>query len=485
MFIRGLLGYLPANIIQGIVGVLTIVALTNLLTPEQYGRYALVFSMLTLAHVAGFSWIEAAMARYWAAQKSPQDLADLYVSLYRALLLVTAVAMPLGALALYVIPMPAPLEWALAIALLGIPVRCAYSMIREASRARGAVHAAAFLDIWFSIACLAFSLAAIVLGSGASGPMIGLLLGPLLALPVALPRELRHAVGGRFQWRWIKQALIYGYPISISLGMAAVLAATDRFMIAFYMNDAAVGAYHASYSIANRTLDIMFIWLGSAGVPALTMALERGGIPMLKTVATQKARTLLLITMPAATGVALVARPLSDVLIGSELRTQASSITPLIALSSFLAGLLYYYFNQAFVLSKRTDLLLIGMSIAAVSNAVLNAALIPSMGLMGAALATALGFGIAILASVIVARQSLSLPFPFKAFFQCLICCAIMAAAVSMLPAIGGLEELLMDAAVGATIYSAAAYLMNAGDIRALAMQFKTAFRTRREVPHG
>ena len=43
-----------------------------------------------------------------------------------------------------------------------------------------------------------------------------------------------------------------------------MLASTDRFLLALFMNEAAVGAYHAAYSIANRTLDVMFVWLGAA-----------------------------------------------------------------------------------------------------------------------------------------------------------------------------------------------------------------------------
>jgi O-antigen/teichoic acid export membrane protein len=45
MFWRGVLGYLPVNIAQGVVGLLTIVLFTRVLTPEQYGVYALAFSV--------------------------------------------------------------------------------------------------------------------------------------------------------------------------------------------------------------------------------------------------------------------------------------------------------------------------------------------------------------------------------------------------------------------------------------------------------
>ena len=59
--------------------------------------------------------------------------------------------------------------------------------------------------------------------------------------------------------------------------MGLALATTDRFVLGASLNPAAVGAYHAGYSLSNRTLDVLFAWLGMAGGPAAVAALERGG----------------------------------------------------------------------------------------------------------------------------------------------------------------------------------------------------------------
>lgn len=466
MFIRGVLGYLPANIIQGIVGVLTILVLTNLLTPTQYGIYALALSLFTFAHVILFTWIEAAMARYWQAQKNPKALSNLYASLYRCLAILTLVYLPLVGLAGIFIPIKDELRWPVIIGLAGIPLRCLMIIAKEAMRARGAVRPAVAIDISYTMGVFVIGLAAILMGAGAAGPMIGFIIAPLLIIPFAMPVERSYARDGTYDARIAKQAFIYGYPIAIALGMATVLSSTDRFMIAYFMNEAAVGAYHASYSLANRTLDIMFIWLGAAGVPALIAALEKGGEKSLHEAASEQANTLMLVTMPAAVGIALVARPLSEVLIGPELRTEAANITPLIAAASFLAGLLYYYFNQAFVLAKRTDLLLLTMAFPAVSNVVLNILLIPQFGLYGAAIATILGFVIAIASSILIARPHIAMPVPLKAVAQCALCCMIMSAAVVVLPPMRGWLELLISAAVGATVYSLAAYVIDAAGVR-------------------
>lgn len=484
MFLRGLLGYLPANIISGLVGVASIWVFTHLLTPEQYGTYALAFSVFTLVHVGLFSWAEAAMARFWPAQSTPRDLADLYSTLYRALGLASLALVPVCIALLVFEPLPAIMVWPVLLALVGIPLRSALIMAKEGFRARGDVRTAAAIDIWFVIGVFGLGVAAIMLGAGAAGPLIGFLVAPLLALPLVLSKDRAVMKNGRFNCDLLRRAIHYGYPISMSLGMAVVLNSTDRFMLAWFMDEAAVGAYHASYSLANRTLDILFVWLGMAGVPAMVMALEKDGHSALRAAAFQHGQTVILIALPAAVGVALVARPLADVLIGPELRQASASVTPLIAASGFLSGLLFYYFNQAFVLGKRTDRLLAVMAVPAVANIAFNVVLIPRLGIYGAALATLLSFAVAIIASVVGARGVIAMPLQTRALLSCGVCCVPMAAIVYVLPDWGGLLELITKSAAGAATYLGCAYAMNAAGLRDLLANLGHTLNLR-QAPHG
>src|SRR3569623_1226927 len=84
MFWRGVLGYLPANLVQGMVGLLTIVAFTRLLTPQAYGDYALAFSVMSLVNTCLFVWLEASMARFYAPESAADRLPAHFATLYRA-----------------------------------------------------------------------------------------------------------------------------------------------------------------------------------------------------------------------------------------------------------------------------------------------------------------------------------------------------------------------------------------------------------------
>ena len=469
MFWRGVWGYLPANIVQGVVGFLAIILFTRLLSPEDFGRYALAFSAMTLAHVAVFSWLEAAMARFWAAQ-TPGAAQGHFASLYRTAFVLSAAFLVVTGLIVWLLPTDPLFRIALAVGLAGAPARCMVKLAQERFRAEGEVAKSARLDMAVTAGGLAIGVGFALTGMGAAAPLLGLGLAPLAALPFVLPGELKQARGGAFEAGRVRDYAMYGYPIAASLALTVVLSSTDRFVLDAYLGEAAVGAYHASYSIANRTLDVLFLWLGTAGQPALVMALERGGMDRLKVAAREQLSTFLLVGLPAAAGVALVARPLSEVLIGEELRTAAASVTPWIALSALLFGLTAYYFGQAFTLGKKTRRLLIAMAIPAGLNVVLNLILVPRFGLMGAAWATAASFGLGMVATMLIGRRVVALPIPWESLARCGVATGIMALVVSSLPAVGGLGELMLDAGVGAMVYAAAALTLNAAGVRTVAL---------------
>ena len=217
------------------------------------------------------------MARFWAAERTPDGLAAHFASLYRTSFAIIAVFIPVAAVAVWLAPLTPALKVAVAFGLAGAPVRNLAKLAQERFRAAGEVSKAAGLDIFVAILGFLVGAGFAVAGAGAASPLLGLAIAPFFALPFILPGELRQTTGGTVDRARLRAYAAYGYPIAASLTLALVLASTDRFLLAAFMDAAAVGAYHASYSLANRTLDVIFIWLGAAGAPAMVMALERGG----------------------------------------------------------------------------------------------------------------------------------------------------------------------------------------------------------------
>ena len=152
-----------------------------------------------------------------------------------------------------------------------------------------------------------------------------------------------------------------------------------------------------------------------AGGPALVAALEQGGPEALRRTSHQQASLMVLIALPAAAGLALVAAPLSQLMIGEGLSAEAARVTPWIALGALFSGVTTYYLNHAFTLARRTRRLVAAFGVPALANLVLCLLLIPRFGLDGAVWATAASYAVGLITSYVLMRGCLPLPIPWNA----------------------------------------------------------------------
>ncbi|WP_297513765.1 lipopolysaccharide biosynthesis protein [uncultured Caulobacter sp.] len=477
MFWRGVLGYLPVNVAQGVVGLLTIVLFTRVLDPAQYGAYALAFSVGSLTQTILLTWTEAAMARFLAARAEDGRVADHFATLYR-LWFGAAVAVPLACAVVVLLPLNGPLKIAIIAALASTLVNSLMKLAQERRRAAGEVSGAALLAIAQTVGGFAIGSALAFAGLGGASPILGV--GAISAVCVALvlPGELKRMAGGKFDRGLAKAYAAYGLPVSMSLILALVLASTDRLLLGAFLGETAVGVYHAGYSLGSRTLDVVFIWLGMAGAPALVSALERGGPAALADAAREQAGFMIALTLPAAVGLALVSRPLAELMIGEGLRDGAAHVTPWIAASGWLSGMTTYYLLQAFTLARRTPLLIVSMSAPALANVILNLVLIPRLGLDGALWATVVSYGLGALVAWALGRRACPLPIPWDVLAKAAIASLAMAACVLALPSPGGVLELVLKAGVGAAVYGLAVLSLDIGGLRG-----RLSLIVRRRVP--
>ncbi|MCW5725629.1 MAG: lipopolysaccharide biosynthesis protein [Maricaulaceae bacterium] len=465
---RHLLGYLPMQAAQAIVGFGGIVVLTRLLPPEEYGRYALVLAAMHLTHMALFTWLESAVARFHARADKRGGLAAHLASAYGAWLAAAALALVLGGLGIWLAPLAADLKTALGFGLAALVVRALGNIGLETHRAAGRV--ARYSGLESLVLLLGFGLGVgfiIATPLGAAGPFAGMALGALAALLIDLPSHLNRAKNSAPKPKRARIYLAYGLPISASLVFEHLLSVGDRFLIAGFLDEAAVGLYAAGYGMADRVMNILFVWMGMALTPLLISALEREGPQAARDVALRAARIMGLVAFPAAAGLALVAAPLAGVMVGEDFREGAAMIAPWIALAGLMNGLMTYYFHEAFILKRRTGMMAAMMAGAAVLNLVLNIALLPLFGITGAAIATVIAYGAGLTACALIGRRLFPLPVPLRDWGKAALATAGMALAVIAVPGEGpAILTLLIKAGAGAAVYAALALALNVAGCR-------------------
>lgn len=468
---RQIINYVPVNLANILVSFGGIFILTRLLDASEYGRYALALVTMQLVHTLFFTWMEAAMERYHARASAKGDLPGHLKTLFQIAGLLAVATFALFMTALYVIPISAPMKTIMAFALMSTCLQTVMRIGFEAHKAADRITRYSILSsgqmlLGFTIGILLIMLTPL----REAGPFIGLIVANAVVLIFDLPFYLKRMKGGSFDKSAVKPFMIYGLPICFSLILELALSSSDRYVIGIMLSEADVGRYSAGYGLANRSIDVLFIWIGLAVTPHLVRVLEHDGLQRCLSELKSYGATLLLVTMPAAVGLGLTAEPMSY-LLGEPVREAGAQIIPWIVGAGVANGMISYYVQRAFMLGGKTILLPVAMIAPMALNLGLNIWLLPIYGIMGAVYATVISYAFGLIFAIWVARKYFPLPLPFKAFGKISLACAAMIAAVLALPLPGNMNpwlEVLIKAGVGAPIYIGLVIAMNAADCRDL-----------------
>ncbi|MEM1105402.1 MAG: polysaccharide biosynthesis C-terminal domain-containing protein [Pseudomonadota bacterium] len=471
-FLRHLSGYAPARLSHAIAAFGGVYVFTRLLGPEDYGRYALLVSLLALVHTASAAWAEAGAYRFGAGQGARSAKAGHFALALR--MIGAAALMGLACfLALWFALRGMP-EYSGAMPLLALlfAAGCLVQLAQETHRA-GLNVARYSLNETFHIlggfligAALAWQT-----GLGALAPLVGLLASRLVIASREGAWLFGQARGGRVAQGAGRAWRAYGVPVAVALVLDLVLSASDRFLIAAVLGEAAVGAYAAGYGIADKTVLMMCAWPAIAASPLLMARYEAAGAAAAGAEASKLITAVLFVALPATTGLALVAEPLSEAVIGAPLRGQAAEIIPWIAIAGLLNGLLVYVASEPYQLSRRTGLRAALMAVPAILNIVLNLILLPRFGLMGAVYATVISYAIGFFVLASAGRRLVPLAWPWMDAAKLIACCLAMAPAVWAAPNVGGWAQLLLEAGCGAAVYFSAAFVLDVAGVRAFVIR--------------
>lgn len=468
---RHLAGYLPVNLASGLASFGAVYVFTRALGAEEYGVYALMVWTMAMIHTVSLTWVEAAAYRFTAEAEATGRLADHYATAVSLMLKALLAAFAIAGFVWFCLRghphYAATMPWIAAL----LPINTVVQVALQAHKAGLRVRRYAFTETVRLL--MGFTVGALLAwrtGLGAAAPFAGLACAAgLMALRegVWLAGASR---GGKSSPAREKAWAAYGLPVAGALILDLVVSGIDRPMIAALMEngEAAVGAYAAGYGVADKTVLLVCAWAAMAGGPLVMAAYERGGREAAALEARNLVRMLLFAGVPAAAGIALVARPLGEAMIGEAVRAQAIGIMPWIAASGLANGLMIHYFAEAFQLARRTHERAILMLVPAAVNIALNFALIPAMGLMGAVAATLVCYVTGILLLALAGRRHVALPLPVGDAARIGVAALAMWPVVWALPDPGGWPELFLKAGAGAFTYLLVSLVLDAGGARTI-----------------
>jgi O-antigen/teichoic acid export membrane protein len=264
-------------------------------------------------------------------------------------------------------------------------------------------------------------------------------------------RELRTTVRG--SWRWLLAAAT---PFALTGILARIYTYSDTFLLSRLSTNVEVGYYSVPFKIA---FAFQFIPLALIGAlyPAMSETAARDRT-RLGTTFTEGVRSLLLVAMPIAFGIGVLAGPIVATVYGSSF---LPSVLPLAVLAAAIP-LTFVNFPAGYLLNavdrQATSTILV--AIATTVNILLNIVLIPTRGAVGAAISALAATALLTIMNLIVVRHVV--PFDLHAlvhpFLRILVACLAMSAIVLLTVSL----PLVVPVLFGAITYGVVAYMIGA-----------------------
>jgi O-antigen/teichoic acid export membrane protein len=398
------LTYVGARGLAAALNMASLAVFTRLAPTETYGAYLLVLSWALVLYGATCQWPKFSFfALYDEARAGVQ--AGTVLRLLAVMIGLAALAASVAAALGLVEPRAAA---AIVAAVFGMT---AFEGSAEIARTRLEVRAVALSIVLRAVLVLGLGSAALL----ATGDPVHLLLATALAnVLAALPACLAIAplLRGAGSLAEAGRLLAYGWPLVLSFGTAALAQTIDRFVIGGSIGTRELGAYGAVADVLRQSFVVFGDGIALSLISLAKRDARAGGMAAARPVLEDAARALTLVAGFGAVFFLAFDDLVVGVLLGPDYRETALSVIPILVAASILLMVRSYYFGHVIYFAPSSRLDAVASAALLVTTGGLCALLIPRFGLVGAALAVAIGQGVACLVFVLGAGPRLRMPLP-------------------------------------------------------------------------
>lgn len=463
MLVRHSFIYLLGRLISAAATFASLWLFSRLFAPAEYGFYVTIITIAAVANMSILQWLRVTQMRFLPGSDKPDHLRQVVMGLYLSLL---------GGVAI---------------------VGAAVGLFLPANTATPHLAGAAVLAVWamslaeFSLDILRQRLQPVkylLFSTLRDVALIGFVLlfiwgglkGGALVLAYVAANLLPVVIWARSIWQgaWppkgdkalSKTLFDYGLPLAGIYLLSALVTNADRLLLPWLASQHDAGLYGAAYGLSRQSLYMIMQSVNLAALPLAFKALEKGGVAEAQKQLKQNLTILMLIALPGAVGLGVLAPQVAHTLLGSEFATAAEYLLPWLAASALVMGIRTFYTDQAFQLAKATRTPMVIMLISALLAVPLSAVFIVLYGLHGAAYGVLAAAVLALALSWHLGQKAFPLPVPWRDLGKVALATLIMAACVWPLRQMSGWVELMATVSFGGAVYGAVVLASNVAGLR-------------------
>lgn len=412
----GFKAQLSSQVVSAAVGGAITVVLAHLLTPNEYGLFFLAISVFGFCKVFTRLGIARSAGRYIAEYKetNPEQIPHII----RTAVIVNTVTIAIAALVLgfghqqiaNLLQQPdlAPL---LLFGILYLVFTTYATFLSKVWQGFEEITLASLIEICSQSGRLVFSVGFVLAGFGAMGALGGYAVAT--AIPVCIGTVILYrsyyTVGetaATVESGLRRRIVEYSIPITATNTADRVDKEIDTILIGVFLSAAAVGQYVIGKQVV-RFIETPMNALGFTLSPTFGAQKAEGNIERASRIYEVALRHILLLYIPAGAGIILVADPFIRLFFGTDY-IGAVPVLQVLGVFVVLQAITKLSGNGLDYLGRARSRA-IAKTVASVVNVVLNVALIPTIGIVGAALATVVTHGMYTLFTLYIIAQEFEL----------------------------------------------------------------------------
>ncbi len=343
-------------------------------------------------------------------------------------------------------------------------------MGQEIMRARFQVREFVTGAVLRTIVSFGFCLAAIKLGWGGFGLLVGSAVAYFVTAAYSA-RTIWNAPLAKADMGDLRLFFRLGFVFTITAFVYTFQCSMDRLFLAWHSSEASSGLYGASVDLTRQIIQMPAGSLAAAAFPIAVSSLAQYGTSKAREQLERFGEILLAVSVPAAVGLALTITYLASFLLGPAFRDTAELIVPMIAAGWLFQCITQYYVHVSFHLAKKPEWSLVqGLSSVAV-NIALIWPLTNIWGLQGTAASFMISEAFGVVIGLALTRYAYPLPYLFGPLGRTLLASGLMACTVlalkKLLP-VPGILTFATLAASGMLVYGLAAIALNIAEARTM-----------------
>jgi O-antigen/teichoic acid export membrane protein len=433
--------YAPSKFLPALTSFITTPILTRLFPPAEYGYWAMATSVSAFLVALAVDGFGSAVLRFFPAYKAKSTLNVFFGTLGVSIGTVIAFFAGTSFFIIYLIKkfIPSPLYFLMPLVILIFIAQSLFTVSISVMRAQGRSGLFTSFQLFTSYGSLGVGLLLVIL----LGLRVeGLLWGNFLALVITLPILIFLVTKGigihprYFRFSDVLQIWHYAWPFALGSVAMWGLRLSDLFIIRLFWTERDVGLYSVSYNLSSKSIELLVALFFLSVSPLIYSVWESEGREVTENTLTMVTRVYLILCVPAAVGLSVLAFPFVALLTSPDYH-EGFKIVGFVVFSVFVWGFAYIA-SMGIAIKKKSGRYGFNMIIAASVHVILQLLLVPRFGYLASAISTLIGYTVLLVLNALASKPHLTWRFPFNTLRNVIVASVVMGLAAWVIYGMSG-----------------------------------------------